>query len=295
MSAEGHPILFKAEPKPTPPPVEGPCIVQGETLPHPWYSLPNYKNQCFAPKGQALSNKPPMCCNKDPNGCSIDTSNFTPETIKDWKKGCTDKQLYHIKGNWTKNEAHAVCRSHNSKPATKAQLLDGQRRGAEWCETGWLNHHKDDLSKPKVGFPMQQLDKRGCNVTQEGNQRGIQYVDYDDNPKKMKKHGALCYGYLPKLTGGKTKKGKNVTHNKKVNPKFTPKPEERDGKCVIDGYDMPKEWHTKPGFKTLCFAPSGQKCCDRTLGDNCFIDVNEYNNEMIKDWEIGRASCRERV
>jgi hypothetical protein len=85
---------------------------------------------------------------------------------------------------YTKDEAEMVCKAYNAQVATKSQIESAQKRGAEWCSTGWV---ADD---PQAMYPMQ-TTKPGCGGP------GINVYTPPDN-----KASVNCFGVKPP-TGAK--------------------------------------------------------------------------------------------
>ena len=91
------------------------------------------------------------------------------------------KEVFHIKGyNYEKAEALNECQKYNATVATEMQLIQSQRRGANWCSTGWLADSND------AAYPITESLGPGCG----GGTPGIK----KHTPAKA---GINCYGVKP--------------------------------------------------------------------------------------------------
>jgi hypothetical protein len=90
-------------------------------------------------------------------------------------------QVYNIKGNLNYDEANSACKAECGQLASLNQMIDAQKKGAEWCNQSWS---ADQL----VLYPSQ--GKGNCG---NGSLPGI-------NGGRMHKnanYGANCYGPKP--------------------------------------------------------------------------------------------------
>lgn len=83
---------------------------------------------------------------------------------------------------WGKDEANSVCKLVGATLATRAQLAEAQRAGADWCSTGWV---ADDS---QASYPITTSTWQGC-----GNGRAgiVQYTPPSN------KAGINCFGLKP--------------------------------------------------------------------------------------------------
>ena len=102
-------------------------------------------------------------------------------------------EVYHIPGNnFTYNDSKALCNAFDGDLATYEQLLDAQKKGANWCSYGWS---KDQLAlyptSQSVWKKLQSKEGHEYDCGLPGLNGG-----YISNP--YTKLGANCYGIKPK-------------------------------------------------------------------------------------------------
>ena len=109
------------------------------------------------------------------------------------------KQVFNISENkYTYNEAQALCKVFDSELATLDQLIEAYKKGADWCNYGWVKGQM-------AFFPTQKAtwDKLQENSTPEkrnacGKSAGIN-GGYFNNPDL--RFGVTCYGIKNKPRG----------------------------------------------------------------------------------------------
>ena len=88
--------------------------------------------------------------------------------------------------NYTRSQAEEVCKSYGTTLSTKQQLIDAQKKGAQWCSTGWVI---DDNTN--AYYPSQLGTDIGCGG-------GASDIIYGAPPKGLA--AVNCYGKKP-VTG----------------------------------------------------------------------------------------------
>ena len=109
------------------------------------------------------------------------------------------KQVFNISENkYTYKEAQALCKVFDSELATLEQLIEAYKKGADWCNYGWV---KDQMAF----YPTQKAtwDKLQENSTPEkrnacGKSAGI-HGGHFNNPDL--RFGVTCYGIKPRARG----------------------------------------------------------------------------------------------
>ena len=86
--------------------------------------------------------------------------------------------------DFTRDQAASVCSRYDAEVATKAQLVEAQRNGADWCFTGWV---KDSTTGQ---YPITTSVVSGCSTRQ-----GISEYTAPTN-----KAGVNCYGNKPAVS-----------------------------------------------------------------------------------------------
>lgn len=103
------------------------------------------------------------------------------------------KEVYHVPGSvFSYHDAKAVCKSMDSKLATREQIVNSQKNGANWCSYGWTDEQLALYPTSQTAFDKLQ-SKKGHEYD-----CGIPGVNggYVANP--YLKFGANCYGIKPK-------------------------------------------------------------------------------------------------
>ena len=86
--------------------------------------------------------------------------------------------------DFSRDQAASVCSRYDAQVATKAQLLEAQRNGADWCFTGWVQDST-------IGqYPITTSVVSGCAIRQ-----GVQEYTAPSN-----KAGVNCYGNKPAVS-----------------------------------------------------------------------------------------------
>ena len=122
-----------------------------------------------------------------PNICTngICISNNPPEVF-----GTGDGYKY------TKSQAESICSKYNTKVATKQQLIDAQKNGAQWCSFGWV------ANSDEACFPSQPGTNIGCgngdnNVQYWTPSSGLAAVNcYGNKPTGMRRFNELNDKYF---------------------------------------------------------------------------------------------------
>lgn len=123
------------------------------------------------------------------------TTNEAKEPEEREKEEKEKLEVYHVSGNphayaWGVDDAHGVCTRYGGTMATKAQVEAAQKKGAQWCSTGWTK----DGGNTHGMYPMQQK-LPGCGAP------GMNFFTPDN-----RKAGVNCYGVRP----SEAKQGHNI-------------------------------------------------------------------------------------
>uniref|UniRef100_A0A6C0E9N8 Link domain-containing protein n=1 Tax=viral metagenome TaxID=1070528 RepID=A0A6C0E9N8_9ZZZZ len=74
------------------------------------------------------------------NNLNTKTNTSTNVGIFNKKTGTPEKQVFNISENkYTYPEARALCKAFGADLATLEQLMEAYRKGADWCNYGWLD------------------------------------------------------------------------------------------------------------------------------------------------------------
>ena len=108
------------------------------------------------------------------------------------------KQVDNISENrFTANEARAACKAFGGELATLEQLVDGYRKGADWCNYGWIQGQMAFYPTQKATWDILQKnstpEKR--NICGKPGLNG----GYFNNPDL--RFGVNCYGIKPEPRG----------------------------------------------------------------------------------------------
>lgn len=109
------------------------------------------------------------------------------------------KEVFNIEQNeFTYDQAPLVCKSYGSKLATLEQVIEAQKKGANWCNYGWSQNQM-------ALFPIQ---KKFYDELQEGPSEfrddcGRPGINGGYFPNKELKFGVNCYGYKPQVDPSK--------------------------------------------------------------------------------------------
>lgn len=103
------------------------------------------------------------------------------------------KEVYHVPGSvFSYHDAKAVCKSMDAKLASREQVVNSQKNGANWCSYGWTDEQLALYPTSQKAFDKLQ-SKKGHEYD-----CGMPGVNggYVANP--YLKFGANCYGIKPK-------------------------------------------------------------------------------------------------
>ena len=134
--------------------------------------------------------------NNNNNNNLLNTQNSN--NLKD-KSG---NQVYNIGSNvYTYDDARAVCNAHSSKLATREQVIEAYKKGADWCNYGWSENQEALFPTQKESWDkLQKLPKEHRNDCGNVGVNG----GYFENPKYL--FGANCYGKKPNPKKGEIMK-----------------------------------------------------------------------------------------
>lgn len=132
---------------------------------------------------------------EDNNGSDMDNNVNTTVSKKD---NAQTKQVFNISENkFTFREAPAVCKALGAELATLDQLADAYRKGADWCNYGWVEGQMAFYPTQKSTW--EKLQKNSTH--QRRNMCGKPQLNggYFDNPNL--RFGVTCYGVKPSPKG----------------------------------------------------------------------------------------------
>jgi hypothetical protein len=167
--------------------------------------------------------------------------------------------------DFTRNQAASVCSRYGAEVATKAQLVEAQRNGADWCFSGWV---KDSTT---AQYPITTSVVSGC-----ASRQGISEYTAPSN-----KAGVNCYGNKPAISTVNPEIIKPFNQQSWSQPNLTG----REGFIVGDHEgsnnqenfrnfysEVESGYLETAGDQPSCFSrlspEQAQDGCDR-LGDNC--------------------------
>lgn len=166
--------------------------------------------------------------------------------------------------DYTREQAASVCAGYGAQVATKAQLAEAQRNGADWCFSTWV---KDSTTGQ---WPITTSVIGGC-----GGRQGI--IEWTPDSKKA---GVSCYGNKPAITAVNPGVIKPFNQQSWSQPNlsrsegFTGENEELENKEEFRNFYSQVEtgYLETAGYQPSCFGglspEQAQDGCDR-LGDNC--------------------------
>ena len=142
-----------------------------------------------------------ICINSDNNNCGGQEIKCTLPNICT-NNTCIQQHPPEVFGTgdgykYTKSQAESICSKYNTKVATKQQLIDAQKNGAQWCSFGWV---ADDNTN--AYYPSQPGTDIGCgngdnNVQYWTPSSGLAAVNcYGNKPTGMRRFNELNDKYF---------------------------------------------------------------------------------------------------
>ena len=134
------------------------------------------------------------------NAVNIDNASspgFNPNYYSD--KVSSDPQVFSVSENiWTYDDAEAVCKSFNSELATYEQMVEEYKKGANWCNRGWIKSNGESLSK-ETAHPIQdeffqKMQENEPDRRNDCGEVGLNRSTWDNNNLMF---GVNCYGVKP--------------------------------------------------------------------------------------------------
>lgn len=137
--------------------------------------------------------------NNNNNKCKSNTTTYSKVASND-----TRKQVYNISNNiFTYDEANAVCKAHGGKLATLEQMIEGHKKGADWCNYGWADGQMALYPTQRKSWAKLQDDP---SRRDECGKPGVNGGYFRNSSFKF---GANCYGVKPTPKDNEREK---VTH-----------------------------------------------------------------------------------
>jgi hypothetical protein len=126
--------------------------------------------------------------------CKKDIASAVDETVQDLSRTMMDKddfgEVFHISDNvYTYEQADGVCKKYGAKLATRKQIKDAHKKGANWCSYGWSEGGEAYYPIQKEFYDKLSGDKKGmCGKV------GVNGGVFED---KSIQFGVNCYGKRP--------------------------------------------------------------------------------------------------
>lgn len=96
-------------------------------------------------------------------------------------------------GIYSYEEAEPLCRAYGSRLATMGDLYDAWKKGADWCEYGWVKGHKAVFPTQKSSWVLlQKSDKKSTRQ-----KCGLPGLNGGTIRDKSRRFGVHCYGVKP--------------------------------------------------------------------------------------------------
>jgi hypothetical protein len=106
--------------------------------------------------------------------------------------GRTKKEVFNIDQNvFTYDEAKVACKAFGAELATKAQVEEAQKQGANWCNAGWTQEQM-------ALYPIQEEYIEAIKGTSQEGTCGEAGINGGYQSDKNMKFSANCYGKRPK-------------------------------------------------------------------------------------------------
>lgn len=108
------------------------------------------------------------------------------------------REVFHIEGKYTYDEAPSVCAVYNAELATQEQVMEAYAKGAEWCGYGWTLggmalYPTQDATWKKLQQEIDSNKRTRCGRT------GINGGYFDTGTK----FGVNCFGSKPSCNNRK--------------------------------------------------------------------------------------------
>jgi hypothetical protein len=111
------------------------------------------------------------------------------ENKKDKKK--SEKEVFLIYNKVNYLQAKELCKIYSGRLATKEDLEDAFKDGANWCTWGWLDGEK-------IGYPVQEKFWTFIEKRHKGHCGPTAGINIIDNIDPLKVYSVTCYGKKPK-------------------------------------------------------------------------------------------------
>jgi hypothetical protein len=113
----------------------------------------------------------------------------------------SNKEVFLIYNTFNYLEAKDICKMYKGRLATKADLEEAHKNGANWCTWGWLEGEK-------IAYPVQEKYWMDIEKTHKGSCGPTAGINIIDNIDPFKKYGVTCYGVKPPKSKNDTIKDK---------------------------------------------------------------------------------------
>lgn len=129
----------------------------------------------------------------EPSGHEAGTTNI-PAPSSFAQEVVDSPEVYLIQdGIYAYDEAEPLCRAYGSRLATMGDLYDAWRKGADWCEYGWVKGNKAVYPTQKASWvKLQESDDKTTRT-----KCGVPGLNGGLIRDKSRRFGVHCYGVKP--------------------------------------------------------------------------------------------------
>jgi len=144
----------------------------------------------LTPDEKKETNKLDKKSNKvDKKSNNVDKKSNKSDTKLEKKK--SDKEVFLIYNKVNYLQAKELCKVYNGRLATKEDLEEAFKDGANWCTWGWLDGEK-------IGYPVQEKFWSFIEKKHKGHCGPTAGINIIDNIDPLKVYSVTCYGNKPK-------------------------------------------------------------------------------------------------
>jgi hypothetical protein len=111
-------------------------------------------------------------------------------TVKKQDKKKSDKEVFLIYNKVNYLQAKELCKLYSGRLATKEDLEEAFKDGANWCTWGWLDGEK-------IGYPVQEKFWTFIETKHKGHCGPTAGINIIDNIDPLKVYSVTCYGKKP--------------------------------------------------------------------------------------------------
>ena len=116
---------------------------------------------------------------------------------KNVEKKKSDKEVFLIYNKVNYLQAKELCKLYSGRLATKEDLEEAFKDGANWCTWGWLDGEK-------IGYPVQEKFWTLIEKKHRGHCGPTAGINIIDNIDPLKVYSVTCYGKKPKKSKNDT-------------------------------------------------------------------------------------------